>query len=516
MSGLLISADLLVELRRELAAYDASERAVQVIEMSLERARRGASEHTEQEIREYYGSLHEDPGEYRLRQAWENLNASLLAHWPEQTDLLPSAITVATLHTSTSVVFCTPTRDGALVVVDDTSLGLINLCIRLAVSTSVLEVGNKAADRETAARVARFSFGYLRWTGSTWVPIDPVLPEMNFQVAVMAMAAATNFILAHEAGHVALGHLKQDHRRLAFGPVVDVVDCGGNAQEHEADLFAAKAVFCPDGPGPISNDMQAELRLFGIRMALQAIAQLDQTYFLQRAETHPSAEVRYAEIIQGLGIEHLFGGDLSILGLAGRFSRDIRTPTSSHLSILKAVEQDPIFDSVSTFSPAERSLINRIDLAETAAIGPSVVLFARIAQAVYPTIFEKELSPALRAYADQLIGSTLSFGGSDESKQIVLATLGLQWVAAAMDHLYGSGWLHQITSTTPGALYHQWCEQIDAKFGKMRWQLVPALAHIRKAGSLQAVLPVYEKSFSDTCAAWLGSMIMALGPLKFL
>lgn len=136
-------------------------------------------------------------------------------------------------------------------------------------------------------------------------PHDPAKEIWAFATA----ASAQDFVLAHELGHVALGHLQatgaQRARRLRSG--VEVYS-KSQQQEFAADLFAARLLFELE---PVSDEQRVLDLLYGKYMGVGVFFDLDslvteierRTFALPEAaegQSHPPARSREANVLRAL------------------------------------------------------------------------------------------------------------------------------------------------------------------------------------------------------------------------
>ena len=155
----------------------------------------------------------------------------------------------------------------------------------LASFGKILRGKDKAVSRLSVA--LRYSLLGQRMTG--WAPPVPVeLDSESFDVAAKMASGALMFVVAHELGHIVLGHTTTATTPLEAGGSVTVSEL----QELQADNWAVaflKAVMADD-PEP------ENIVLWCAFIALWAMQVTEEAVFVRRNRTHPEAWTRWAVI----------------------------------------------------------------------------------------------------------------------------------------------------------------------------------------------------------------------------
>ncbi len=147
----------------------------------------------------------------------------------------PVEIHVRPLRSRLHAALTLPAGDGALIVIDDAVHDLTMSFARWLTACWAPPhvtpgVARPPVALYDAVRVVRAELGAVRWNGALWQPVVPTLPDESRMFAAMLGELAMKFVLAHEIGHIALGHLDRGEHD----------DAGNRARELQADAYAAR------------------------------------------------------------------------------------------------------------------------------------------------------------------------------------------------------------------------------------------------------------------------------------
>lgn len=196
--------------------------------------------------------------------------------------------------------------DGPLVLLDSAVHDISLLHISLVLSSCELPISSvdglavpaPALEPRRAARLARANHGYLRAVEKVGLIFGFRLPEPLLTVSFEIVEVIEAFILAHEYGHVVLGHLDsyRGTEKAFFGPLE--VEQFHHGWEHElaADIFGSKLLLLEETNAPVPHD-HFFIRLCAIRLALFVLDQVANDRYLARPSTHPPADERYQRIL---------------------------------------------------------------------------------------------------------------------------------------------------------------------------------------------------------------------------
>jgi hypothetical protein len=194
----------------------------------------------------------------------------------------------------------------------------------------------------SAIRLLRGEIGAMRWLGGLMLVVDVALTEKQDQLAFALAAAAQRFILAHEVGHAIL---HQD---------APAARSSGRQREHEADVFAARAVL--EDATQRSGDSGVEFAHVGIRMGLGILQFVEDVNYIRPAESHPAARERFLRVARDLPLDKVQGFlsgevDSFLTGL-----KEMRFPIA-HPYASGLVAQEPLL----SFSPPLDGLLTAGD-----------------------------------------------------------------------------------------------------------------------------------------------------------
>jgi hypothetical protein len=206
------------------------------------------------------------------------------------------AIHIRPLRSALHAAFTLPLGNGGLIVIDDATYDLTHSAAMLMMAS--WGRGDPTSPDGTppplpfndAVRVLRAEIGSMRWNGALWQPVQVVLSEAGRGTAAVLSDWAVCFIIAHEIGHLALGHFDRNSEASYVRT---------RLEEHAADVFAARALLShvfashPD-PAPHRVDLTAVVRT-AIRLALGIVHVVSTTY-LVAGDDHPPVTSRLAEI----------------------------------------------------------------------------------------------------------------------------------------------------------------------------------------------------------------------------
>lgn len=103
---------------------------------------------------------------------------------------------------------------------------------------------------------------------------------------------ALQFVVAHEAAHVMLGHHNGHPERLALGGLdLDLPDARPDL-ELQADALAMSAML-----GDQPDEFRTVLLVLGIAMALESLALVEAVQFLRPGRSHPPASARWRQLV---------------------------------------------------------------------------------------------------------------------------------------------------------------------------------------------------------------------------
>lgn len=210
----------------------------------------------------------------------------------------PRDLHVRPLRSGLHVAFTLPLAAGGLIVVDDATHDLTHSAAKLMMASW----GPPEQTRGRAARslpfydcvrVLRLELGTLRWAGELWQPLDVCLPDADRGTAAVLSTWAVQFIVAHEVGHLALGHVSTGGESLPRRTA---------DEEHAADAFAVQALRRMVRAGhPDADTFHVELDALvrvAVRLALGVVHAVSTTY-LVCGDDHPSTAERMAFLAAG-------------------------------------------------------------------------------------------------------------------------------------------------------------------------------------------------------------------------
>ena len=250
-----------------------------------------------------------------------------------------------------AAVFAYPDK-SFLVLVDHSLM----LCIWLAAQIAVALRGHEATP-DTAGNgiavddgLAAIRLALARPAVGARAGLLPplLLAEPEMALAASLTAEIDQFLLAHELGHVLLGHFT-DQRR-ALGALVGPSTTADNTLEleHAADLVALTLVLEDIDHGRVGTEHLA-LRLAALRLGLVPIDNYERTCFVLQPTSHPPAAERFA-FLRARALEPWFGSHLE----------DLLRPFTD---LVRALASPPTEDLAFAVGRVDRGLGGRLDRA---------------------------------------------------------------------------------------------------------------------------------------------------------
>jgi len=370
-------------------------------------------------------------------------------------------IHVRPMRSGLHAAFTLPLASGGLIVVDDAVHDLTHSASTLMMAgwgpapEDAPTGGARSLPFFDCVRLLRLQLGALRWTGEVWQPVDVRLPEHDRGTAAVLSTWAVQFVLAHEVGHLALGHVPSGDSTLPRRTATE---------EHAADAFAARALRRmvraghPE-PGEVHVELDALVRV-AIRLALGVVHEVSTTY-LVTGDDHPSTAARMAALAAGemhdvppqpleQPAEVLFQGVTAA------------TFTSAP-PILDLVEAQPAMSFAMAYSPEALARIDELDRLELITRSPLPTLLQHLGSAVVDTVGDEppETVFAAARRADEI---SLADGatGPTPADTWVRRAAGRFWL---FDDLLGRLEPEQAEATLrppPAARFSDWALRVDA------------------------------------------------------
>jgi hypothetical protein len=385
------------------------------------------------------------------------------------------ALYVRPLRSRLHAALTLPVEQGGLIVIDDAVHDLtISVARWITASTAAFDGESTemeihpAVPTNDAVRVLRAELGSVRWNGALWQPVVTRLSKESRLVAAILGDLAMKFVLAHEIGHLVLGHL----RREPGGP-------GGiRSREHDADAFAARVLqgHLRERLGGEDSDVGEidAIARSAIRVALGTLEAVSAA-FLVCGDEHPPPAERFRAACEA--------GCLAEGGAIERpaelfFDRLERLVLCGEPSLVDLVDHSASMWLARSYDAAECSELNRIDRIETLFHAPLPTLLEALADLALPP---GELRPPPEVLAAARSADALNAGGSlpplPESTWIRIAA-GRWWL---LDHLLeerGPADVEATLQPIPGNRFCEWAGWVEHSCPEQIRGVVLAALHV--------------------------------------
>jgi len=393
-----------------------------------------------------------------------------------------------------------PAGADAVIVVDDAVHDLTMSVARWITASwaSPSEPSPRAAppavELYDAVRVVRAELGSVRWNGALWQPVIVALPDESRWFAAMLGELALKFVLAHEIGHIALGHLDRDHHD---GP-------GGFAREQEADAFAARVLrmhISDTAGGQARADEINGITRSAISVAFGVLDAVTST-FLVRGDEHPPADERFAAACEGCGLD----SDQAAIERPGRmfFEHLDGLAIGGVPALVEIVEQSIGMRFARPYDVAERRALDSIDRIEGLFHTPLPALLDVLAALALP---DGDLNPPSEVLAAARRAEQLNAGdgtGPVAPDIWIRLAAGRWWL---LDRLLADRDPAVIDATlrpAPGTRFCDWARWVERDCPEDQRGVVLAALHVyATAGPQPEGTALYEARLPEAVSAWL-------------
>ncbi|MEO1518325.1 MAG: hypothetical protein AAFV95_25125 [Bacteroidota bacterium] len=205
-------------------------------------------------------------------------------------------------------------------------------------SNHQLVLATKDLDNEIAIYICKIIYDYLQKRKLSPIFINGLQLEKELHWSVFHMnVAVRNFIVAHEVGHIALGHGRQQFRAISLEEENISVLKRSHQQEFEADLFAQDLLLYSDQNSSFPVDVVGggiaflliHLMIWNVQSKISRVPQL----YRQPTDSHPSSFARIQRLDQFLGPRLPHTEDRNGLRDCVLLQRILKTIERMHLQI---------------------------------------------------------------------------------------------------------------------------------------------------------------------------------------
>jgi len=366
-----------------------------------------------------------------------------------------------------------PAGEGSLIIVDDAVVDLTHSVVRWMFACWA-PLGGSQPDRGTpiplndATRIVRAELGSVRWNGSLWQPVIPALAESSRGFATVVGELAIQFIIAHELGHIVLGHVS--------GPP----ESRGATAELDADRIAVEAlrgIVRPDDPYdlPSAQECDALVRLV-VTVALGVTGLVSATY-LVAGDEHPSAEER---VMSACRLGGVAGPAQPLERPAEMFFEALDgLVLSSEPSITALVEASPRMSMARAYRESELAELVAIDRIESLFHAPLETLLGALGEMALGEI-QSGTPDEVTAAARRADVINMGQGGARPvpTQQWIRCAAGRWWL---MEWLLASRASHEAELTlapAPGTRFCDWGRWVETVCPEDLVALVLAALHV--------------------------------------
>lgn len=427
-------------------------------------------------------------------------------------DVLLGDVHVRPMRSGLYAAFTLPLTSGGLIVVDDATHDLRHSAATLMMAAwgppPEQARGGEARSLPLydCVRLLRLELGALRWGGKLWQPIDVRLPEADRGTAATLSRWALQFILAHEVGHLALGHVASGGssvpRRTA-------------SEELAADAFAARALRRMVRAGhPDADEVHAELDALvrvAIRLALGVVHAVSTTY-LVTGDDHPPTADRMASLATGemrvlapqpleRPAEILFQGVES-------------AALSSDVSLEALVAAQPNLSFAAPYPPEAFARMQELDELELITWAPLPTLLSVLGDAVAGAVGEAP-PPAVLAAARRADDMNVAEGDTEPvpADAWVRFAVGRWWLFGDLLARRSSDEVASTLRPPPATRFTDWATWLDAICPPdlLAAALAALLVYVQYGPAADG-RAMRDSGLLDEVARWLGDRAPIFGP----
>ncbi|PPK65568.1 peptidase M48-like protein [Actinokineospora auranticolor] len=416
---------------------------------------------------------------------------------------------VRTLDLRSADAFATSAGDEHLIVVNSTFHDVVYNFAKLAaigsdprpadgVADPTWRRGPSGARYDVIGRLLRLMLGLLRWNGEFTLAVRVSCPLDLTRAAAQLTEFIQASVLAHEAGHIALGHLRTSTRGLHVGgheaPLVDL----DHTLEYAADVYGVTVLarLVADrfaGTGRAVDDALGEV----LYCQLLLLDLYQDAFFVVPAASHPTPVERLAHLgdhlpAWTLGIDPQDfdprRANFVIPVIAAAECRDARSGADDPFEVFMAdVLAAPYFTLTPQYASRDGlEILMGIDHAENLLGAPRLDLLTTIAERFLG-------APPLTAVPGDLVGR-LRAVLTPEAATVDTVTDVPGFVDALIAGEVGAALVmsgaepfasirDKCWSPAPGTPFHRWCAPFSAIGDfELRMALVALSFHVARAG----------------------------------
>lgn len=391
-----------------------------------------------------------------------------------------------------------PAGEDAVIVVDDAVHDLTMSVARWITASwaSPSEPPNEAppaVELYDAVRVVRTELGSVRWNGALWQPVVVEFSDESRWFAAMLGELALKFVLAHEIGHIALGHLDRDRH--------DGTDA--LVREQQADAFATRVLrmHIDDTAGGQAGAGEVDgIARAAISVALGVLDAVTST-FLVRGDEHPPADERFAAVCEACGL----GSEQAVERPGQMFFEHLDGLVIAGIPpLVEIVEQSTAMRFARPYDAAERRELDSIDRIEGLFHTPLPALLDALADLA---LLDGGLRPPSEVLAAARRAEQFNVGertGPVPPDTWIRLAAGRWWL---LDRLLGDRDPAAIDATlrpAPGTRFCDWARWVERDCPEDHRGVVLAALHVyATAGPQPEGTALHESRLPEAVSGWL-------------